>query len=87
MSELNDTAPWENLANAIIAQAAIDYRRALKMIKKRPKDIYAKRDILECERFFRSAYFRSLTSVDGEWLIKQLKEAPENERSRKVYYL
>lgn len=81
-----DIKHYENLANAIIAQAANDYRRALKTIKKRPNDIYANRDILECRRFFRSPFFRSLTTVDGEWLMKQIEEAPEIERSRKLYY-
>ena len=62
------------LANAIIVQAAKDYRRALRKQKKDPGNVSAKIPIEEAEQFFRSDWYRILTTIDGETLIKQLKE-------------
>ena len=67
------TTPYENLANAIILMAVKDYRSALKKLKKRPNYETAKIMKNEVERFFRSDWYRELTSVDGNILIKKLK--------------
>ena len=66
--------PYENLANAVVVQAAEDYRRALKALKRcaRNKDALALKE--ECERFFQSGWFSILTAVDGEWLMRKLRE-------------
>lgn len=66
--------PYERLANAIILQAAADYRVALKKIKAHPKDRRAIDEALEIESFFRSGWYQQLTSVDGEYLIKRLQD-------------
>ena len=68
------TDPWENLANAIILQAVKDYREARKKLKKRPKNEDAKLMISDCEAFFRSEWYRALTDIDGEMLIRKLRE-------------
>ena len=68
------TDPWENLANSIILQAVKDYREARKKLKKRPKNEDAKLMISDCEAFFRSDWYRALTDVDGEMLIRKLRE-------------
>lgn len=64
--------PYEKLANAIVLQAAKDYRTALKRVARHPKD----RDVLaaknECERFFRSGWFGILTEIDSEMLMRKL---------------
>lgn len=67
------TTPYENLANAIILMAVKDYRSVLKKLKKRPNYEPAKIMKNEVERFFRSDWYRELTSVDGNILIKKLK--------------
>lgn len=67
------TTPYENLANAIILQAVKDYRDVLKKLKKRPSYEPAKIMKNEVERFFRSDWYRELTSIDGNILIKKLK--------------
>ena len=67
------TTPYENLANAIILMAVKDYRDALKKLKKRPNYEPAKIMKSEVERFFRSDWYRELTSVDGEYLISKLQ--------------
>ena len=66
--------PYENLANAVIAQAAEDYRRLLKRVKKNPANREALEEALQIERFFRSGWYQRLTNVDGEFLIRKLQE-------------
>ena len=66
--------PYENLANAVIAQAAEDYRRILKRVKKNPANREALDEALQVERFFRSGWYQRLTNVDGEFLIRKLQE-------------
>ena len=69
---MND--PYENLANAIILQAANDYRAALRTLERNPKYAPALQDKSEVERFFRSEWYKLLTSVDGETLLRMLRE-------------
>ena len=64
---------YENLANAIIVQAAEDYRAALKKIKAHPKNKDVINEVLRIERFFRSGWYQTLTSVDGECWIRRLQ--------------
>ena len=66
--------PYENLANAVIAQAAEDYRRLLKRAKKNPANREALDEALQIERFFRSGWYQRLTNMDGEFLICKLQE-------------
>ena len=66
--------PYENLANAVIAQAAEDYRQLLKRVKKNPANREALDEALQVERFFRSGWYQRLTNVDGEFLIRKLQE-------------
>ena len=65
--------PYEALANAIILTAVSDYRTALKKLKKNPENKSAMSDAMEVERFFRSGWYQTLTSVDGEMLISKLR--------------
>lgn len=67
--------PYQNLANAIIVAACKDYRKAYKRYLRRlhltdkPDS-----DLLELERFFRSAWYQTLTSIDGEYLMGRLRQ-------------
>lgn len=70
---MSDITNNENLANAIIVQAAKDYRMALKSLKVNPRNRTAMADKTEIERFFRSGWFSVLTRVDGEMLIRSLQ--------------
>jgi len=69
---MSDITNYENFANAIILQAVKDYRMALKCLKANPKNRTARADKDEIDRFFRSQWFKVLTSVDGEMLIRSL---------------
>ncbi len=66
--------PYGRLANAIVIQAAEDYRAALKRIKRNPRNWDAVDEALQIERFFRSGWYQVLTSVDGEYMIRRLQE-------------
>nr|DAZ24955.1 MAG TPA: hypothetical protein [Caudoviricetes sp.] len=66
--------PYEKLANAIIIQAAKDYRAAAQKLKRNPRNHLAQAEADSIERFFRSNWYKSLTEVDGEMLIRKLKE-------------
>ena len=66
--------PYERLANAIILQAASDYRRDLKKLKKNPQNRDVMNEVLQIEKFFRSPWYQVLTTVDGEFLIEKLRK-------------
>lgn len=66
--------PYERLANAIVLQAVTDYINARKTLKIRPKDGDAMYTTKEVIAFFRSDYFKVLTSIDPELLISKLRK-------------
>lgn len=65
--------PYEELINAIILQAATDYRNALERMKEFPKDRDARHTKRECEEFFRSTWFLDISDADGDLIIKKIK--------------
>ena len=65
---------YEILANAIVEQAAKDYRWARTVLRKAAENVEAMAMRSDTERFFRSAWFGQLTSIDGEWLLEKLEE-------------
>lgn len=67
---MSDRTAYENLANAIIVQACIDYRTALKA-----KDT---RCIYEVERFFKSTWYEMLSTLDGRVILEKLKKEHYN---------
>ena len=64
---------YEVLANAIVEQAAKDYRWARTVLRKAAENVEAITMRSDTERFFRSAWFGQLTSINGEWLLQQLE--------------
>lgn len=67
---------YELLANAIIEQASMDYMKALCNYHKY-QDRYALYEVRSLERFFRGDTFKVYTTLDGNTLIKQIKEHVE----------
>ena len=65
---------YEKLANAIVEQAAKDYRKARKLLAKDPFDIRGLRLRQETERFFCSDWIGVLTAVSGEMILNMLEE-------------
>ena len=71
----------ENLAIAIIRQAVNDYSKALKTLKKNPKNIEENRVKNECEDFFNSDFFEYLTyNLDSKYIISNIERMIENEK-------
>lgn len=70
-------ANWENLANAIVLSAVRDFRTAYKKLLRNPKSREAAGEVTALVRFFTSDYYGSLTSVDGEFLVRKLKSEVE----------
>ena len=66
--------PYEKLANGIVIQAAKDYRTALRKLKRNPQNQLAKAEADSIERFFRSDWYKCLTEVDGEMVLRKLRE-------------
>ena len=66
--------PYEMLANAIIVQAAVDYRRARRELKRDEDNDDALDTICEVEWFFRTEWFRLLTNVDPDLILTRLRE-------------
>ena len=64
---------YTDLANAIIIQAVKDYRKALKTLKRYPRYEPAKKVVAEVEEFFRSEWYRTLTSVDADMLMRKIR--------------
>lgn len=64
---------YHTLANAIIIQAAKDYRSALKRLAKHPYDERASLMKRDAESFFSSGWLRHLTDVDGAFLMQKLR--------------
>lgn len=64
---------FEGLANAIIIQAAVDYRLALKQLQQNPDFLPAISRKHEVEQFFHSEWFSILTRIDGTELMARLK--------------
>ena len=62
----------ENLTNAIILQAVKDYRIALSGHDVNGRD--SKSVIAECERFFQSEWFNSLTKIDCKYLMETIRK-------------
>ena len=66
--------PYKELANAIIVQAVKDYRDAAERLRYTPDDKSAHHDKRSIEKFFRSNWFSILSDLNGELLLKKLKE-------------
>lgn len=69
---------YQALANAIIVQAAKDFRAAYKRLKRFPNDRLAESEVRNCTKFFYSDYFQALTDLDGPALLRRMmKEIDE----------
>jgi hypothetical protein len=69
-----DIDELQKLANAIIIQAAKDYRTALRKLRRNPRNHLAQAEAESIEQFFRSDWYKCLTDVDGEMVIRKLRE-------------
>ena len=75
---LENEEAFEELANAVISQAVKDYRSAGKALIRNPGSHQAQDTIKDVEKFLRSGWYQALTTVDGEYLLRKLKEETES---------
>ena len=64
---------YEALVRAVVLQAIEDYRRARKVLRRRPDHPRAAAVVREVERFFRSGWFVRITGLDGKEILEKLK--------------
>ena len=65
--------PYQLLANAIIAQAALDYREVLLAWSKDKANVNIIIDKKDLEEFFLSGWFGVLSDLNGEVLMKDIQ--------------
>ncbi len=65
---------YRDLANAVILQAVQDWRSASGTLKRNPRNAKAKSKLAECEQFFLSEWFKTLSDVDGKTILDRLRE-------------
>ena len=68
---------YQELAIAIVVQAAKDYRSTLKEMKRHPEMKALKRRAERIEAFIRSDWCHTLIGADGESIITRLKKEVE----------
>lgn len=73
---------YENLANAIILMAVQDYRNAVR--NKYTVGISREQALNDVEQFIRSQWFRELTDLDPEYLLRILHEDRDNPDERRI---
>ena len=71
---------YQDLANAVVTQAAKDYKYYHKRIEKNPKDDYAKHEVRELEAFFSSKWMKRLINIDGAEILARITGELEHER-------
>lgn len=64
---------YVELANAIVLQAFKDYRKALFKMVQEPGEWKHRSTKKKLERFFHSKWYRTLTNLDSEILIREAR--------------
>lgn len=65
--------PEQRLANAIVLQAAKDYRIILYRLQYDSKDMGAINEKKRIENFFHSSWYELLTDVDADYILKGIE--------------
>lgn len=81
---MNNDIGFENLANAIIVQAAVDYRREYDILLRRPGDQNAQAWLAFLKKFFHSEYCHLLTDIDPDYLIERIEATSFQDLRRKT---
>lgn len=77
---------YQRLANAVIIEAAKDFRAAYRRMKRFPNDTRAQAEVREITKFFCSERFEVLSDADGPMLLRRMMEeidAGKNTRTRR----
>ena len=80
---MTKTKPCERLARAIVLRAVRDWRSAAETLREHPGNQQTMRMLGDCEEFFLSDWFVDLTSLDGGFILRKLKEEEQaNDKQR-----
>ena len=75
--------PYEELANAVVIQACEDYKRAyICHLRSNGKGKKTQKQLEELETFFRSDWYKTLTEVDGEFLMERLRNEVQKQHNK-----
>ena len=64
---------YADLVQAVVMQAVEDFRLARNILRRRPDSTRARRMLRDVEGFFHSAWFITLTGLDGREILNRLK--------------
>lgn len=65
---------YRELSISIIKQAAADWTKAIKKLRRNPKSAEAQRLLRDTESFFQSDWCFELGGVDGKYILRKLQE-------------
>ena len=68
---------YEDLANAVIERAVVDYRLALSGVVESEGMILSKKAL---EKFFKGGWICLLTDADGEGIMRSIRKEFENDK-------
>ena len=66
--------PYRELACAVVMQAIDDYRTAVRNLKQNPRHTESLLMKADCEQFFRSDWYRMFHPLDGETVLRRVRE-------------
>ena len=66
----------ELLAQAIVKQACVDWKKSMRILAKNPCNKDANIRKRDCERFFRSDFCYDLTGISGKDFLGRLRRTP-----------
>ena len=65
---------YRELSIAIIKQAAMDWTKATKKLRRNPKSVEVRKTKDDTESFFQSDWCFELGDVDGRYILRKLQE-------------
>lgn len=69
-----DMVGAERLVQAIVRQAVQDWRNAKRRLRRAPDSLDALHIVADCENFFLSGWFNTLTDLDGRLFLRKLDD-------------
>lgn len=80
-------AGYTGLAIAIIRQAAVDYRKSYRYLRKHSDDTYEYRQMVymfsSCGGFFNSNWCAMLSGMDGGYILRRIQKEEEQRDKKK----
>ena len=70
---------YQELANAIVLQAAMDYMNALEILRNCPDAVGAAKVAAQIEQFMHSGWFGVLTCTDPDRLLDRMRETVDRD--------